>query len=338
MIRYTVTPEDATNQAVTFESSNPSVAQVDNQGKVTAIAVGSAKVTVTTVDGGFTAGCTVTVKEAPSSIMVDGVYYRVSGTSLAVIPPPDEVKYSGHITVPGTIVYEDIEYNVTALDSRAFRDSPDLLSVTLEEGIQRIDSWAFYRCVNLEAISIPSTVNYINKDNPVFTLCPKLEISVNQTGDEVNFFVQDHALYQPYQNEIILRWVPEKLTGTFRVLDGTTSIYEFAIAHTSFDKIVIPRSVNYIEPQFFYGTYDDGEWFCKTPLEIALNWVTAEEVNAITTHESDPSFFYFRFMDRSQITVTVPNGTKALYESHWLWSACGAIVEREEESPVKASF
>ena len=91
---------------------------------------------------------------------------------------------------------------------RAFRDSPDLLSVTVAEGVQTVDSYAFYHCENLEAVSLPASLKKIN--------------------------------------------------------------------------------------------------------------------------EPDPSFFYFRYMDRSQITVTVPNGTKALYESHWLWSTCGAIVERLE--------
>ena len=57
----TVAPDDATNPAVTWSSSNESVATVDASGLVTALAGGSATITVTTTDGGFTDTCLVTV-------------------------------------------------------------------------------------------------------------------------------------------------------------------------------------------------------------------------------------------------------------------------------------
>ena len=60
----TVTPADAANKAVTWSSSNPAVATVDQNGKVVAVATGSAIITVTTVDGGKTATCTVTVNRS----------------------------------------------------------------------------------------------------------------------------------------------------------------------------------------------------------------------------------------------------------------------------------
>ena len=56
----TFTPFNATNQSVTWSSDNSSVAIV-YQGLVTAIAEGTANITVTTVDGGFTASTTITV-------------------------------------------------------------------------------------------------------------------------------------------------------------------------------------------------------------------------------------------------------------------------------------
>ena len=57
----TITPDNATNKNVTWSSDTPSVASVNN-GVVTAVAPGTATITVTTVDGGFTATCTVTVR------------------------------------------------------------------------------------------------------------------------------------------------------------------------------------------------------------------------------------------------------------------------------------
>ena len=57
----TVVPNNATNQNVTWTSSDESVATVSNSGLVSGIAEGSATITVRTSDGGYTASCTVTV-------------------------------------------------------------------------------------------------------------------------------------------------------------------------------------------------------------------------------------------------------------------------------------
>lgn len=56
----TVSPEDATNKNVTWTSDNADVATVEN-GTVTAVAEGTANITVTTEDGEHTATCAVTV-------------------------------------------------------------------------------------------------------------------------------------------------------------------------------------------------------------------------------------------------------------------------------------
>lgn len=57
----TVVPPRATDKSVVWSSSAPSVASVDQDGKVTAKSAGSAVITVTTNDGGFTASCDLTV-------------------------------------------------------------------------------------------------------------------------------------------------------------------------------------------------------------------------------------------------------------------------------------
>ena len=57
----TVAPANATNKAVTWTSSNTSIAEVSNLGLVTAKALGQAAITVTTTDGGKVATCNVTV-------------------------------------------------------------------------------------------------------------------------------------------------------------------------------------------------------------------------------------------------------------------------------------
>ncbi len=55
------TPADATDLRVVWTSIEPSVATVDQRGRVTALRPGVAIITATSVDGGHTASCTVTV-------------------------------------------------------------------------------------------------------------------------------------------------------------------------------------------------------------------------------------------------------------------------------------
>ena len=60
-LQATIKPSIATSKNVTWSSDNADVATVDEYGKVTAVAVGKATITVTTEDGGKEATCTVTV-------------------------------------------------------------------------------------------------------------------------------------------------------------------------------------------------------------------------------------------------------------------------------------
>ena len=87
-----ITPSNATNTAVTWSSSNPGVATVDGSGKITAVAVGEATITVTTADGGKTSTCKVTVAQnvalavnaATASVAISGKYQivpTVTGTT-----------------------------------------------------------------------------------------------------------------------------------------------------------------------------------------------------------------------------------------------------------------
>lgn len=57
----TVSPDNATNKTVIWESSDANVATVDNNGKVTAVKKGTATITVTAEDGDFTDTCVVSV-------------------------------------------------------------------------------------------------------------------------------------------------------------------------------------------------------------------------------------------------------------------------------------
>ena len=66
-ITATVNPNNATNKSYTWESSDPSIASITNNGEIQAHKKGSVTLTVKTNDGSKTAKCTVTVNEIPTT-------------------------------------------------------------------------------------------------------------------------------------------------------------------------------------------------------------------------------------------------------------------------------
>lgn len=100
----TVVPERATDKSVVWSSSAPSIASVDQSGKVTAKSAGSAVITVKTNDGSFTASCnlsvaavlkyyTLTVNCTTSGATVKVLEYVAGQTSVK-----DAVDYTGPMT------------------------------------------------------------------------------------------------------------------------------------------------------------------------------------------------------------------------------------------------
>ena len=66
----TIYPENATNQTVSWSSSNTAVATIDEDGVITALAEGITTITVTTEDGEFTATCEVAVEADYSWLLI----------------------------------------------------------------------------------------------------------------------------------------------------------------------------------------------------------------------------------------------------------------------------
>lgn len=69
----TVLPNNATNKNISYSSGNQAVVQVDNSGKIQALAAGKCVITVTTADGNKQANCEVNVHQDKVTL-ADGIY------------------------------------------------------------------------------------------------------------------------------------------------------------------------------------------------------------------------------------------------------------------------
>ena len=118
----TVTPENATNKAVTWKSSDDTIATVDNNGKVTAVKEGTATITATAADGsGKSATCTVTVEKPYTPPPYIPPTYAVTvpeTTGGTVTVSPSRASSGRRVTITAT---PDTGYeleSLTVLDSR----------------------------------------------------------------------------------------------------------------------------------------------------------------------------------------------------------------------------
>ncbi len=74
----TVLPVNATNQKLTWQTGDRTIATVNNKGTVTGIGEGETTVIVTTQDGGYTAQCTVTVTDVNKPTVAEDGYYEIA--------------------------------------------------------------------------------------------------------------------------------------------------------------------------------------------------------------------------------------------------------------------
>jgi uncharacterized protein YjdB len=114
----TVLPDTASDKSVKWESSNEKIAKVDKNGVVTPVAVGSATIKATAVDGGYVASCVVTVKNAATSLVLTSPSDNVAkGKSITLTAgPPVPTAYVGKVTWKSSdesIATVDSDGNVT---------------------------------------------------------------------------------------------------------------------------------------------------------------------------------------------------------------------------------
>lgn len=89
----TVAPANADNPSVTWTSSDPAVATVSSAGLVTAMGSGTATITVTTVEGGFTDSSAVTVHS--DAVTAAALMYPITGQIAVTWTDPVDLNATG---------------------------------------------------------------------------------------------------------------------------------------------------------------------------------------------------------------------------------------------------
>lgn len=123
----TINPADATNKNLTWTSDNGAVATVSQTGVVTAVAEGTAKITVKTADGEKTAVCTVTVTAKTSGSSSSSSSSRPSYP----ITTPDKTE-NGSVNISSTSAKRGSIVTITVTPDAGY--VLDKLTVTDKDG------------------------------------------------------------------------------------------------------------------------------------------------------------------------------------------------------------
>ncbi len=174
-----IQPVNAANKAVSWSSSNPSVATVTN-GKVDPVSVGEAVISVITADGGKTASCTVNVtsdnfNNLKLTAINNGTQYSVTGFDSYA---------SGEIEIPE-------EYNglpVTQISDGAFAGCSKLTDITVPNSVSAIGVDAFKGCDGITVHCYDNSAAHIYAQNNSisFSLLVYTEPTVAVTGIELD--------------------------------------------------------------------------------------------------------------------------------------------------------
>ena len=155
---------------------------------------------------------------------VNGIQYSTDSSPEGEVAVAGLENATGEITIPSTVSYEGVEYEVTGIEG-CYIQSERVTSIAIPSSITNIRELVFYTCNNLTSITV-------NEQNAVYSS-------------------KDGALYD--KNQTVLYCVPRKWAGTeFSVPSSVTSIANFAFAGcTGLTSITIPTSVTSIGMQAF---------------------------------------------------------------------------------------
>lgn len=109
-LNYSISPKNATNKQVIFSSTNPNVATVDENGKITAVDNGTAMILITAINGGVSGEFNVTV-DIPKNVAVTGI--TVSPEQYTFAKVGDSLTLSWNV-LPSTAANKNVTFESSA--------------------------------------------------------------------------------------------------------------------------------------------------------------------------------------------------------------------------------
>ncbi len=231
----TVSPNDATNKSVNWSSSNTHVATVSN-GTITPVATGNTTITVTTVDGSYTATCTVTVTAAQtqtltitrSSFSTSGGYAWYDWTQAT----SDSTSVSGkgelYTTTTTSMQFNKSKGNKVAaiFNTTAIPGSITKIEATTASGTNR--PWNAYTTSTAcsgsgSTLTFGSNKTTVGSNVTITTSSTSLGTS---TANHSYFCLQENDSSASYLSQIKITYVPKSISSIAVKTAPTKTTYE----------------------------------------------------------------------------------------------------------------
>ncbi len=95
------------------------------------------------------------------TVEIDGIYYNLNPYEMTAGVSSNPNGYSGDIVIPAVVNYEGNNYDVTSIMSYAFDKCSELTAITIPNSVTSIGYSAFYECRSLISLTIPNSVTSI---------------------------------------------------------------------------------------------------------------------------------------------------------------------------------
>lgn len=256
---------------------------------------------------------TETVDGIGTAFKSNGIIYKISSVS------PDftvsAIDYDGSlgtdITIPETVIQDDVSYVVTTIGAGVFYDK-GLTSVVIPNSVSNIGTNTFSNN-SLKSVTLSNSLTSIGReafwDNSLTSVV--IPNSVTSIGS--------YAFYSNYLTSVVL---PDLLT----------SIENSAFASNSLTSIDIPDSVTTIGLSAFWGNSLTNIVIPNSIKDIGNSSFGINNVNKIVSKSKSPAVLIIWdtdfFKDRSTIDLIVPlNTTQAYLDAGW--TGFKSITEQE---------
>lgn len=231
----TVSPNNATNKSVNWSSNNTGVATVSN-GTITAVAAGNATITVTTVDGNYSATCTVTVT-APqtktltitrSSFSTSGGYAWYDWTQATTDSTSISGKGELYTTTTTSMQFNKSKGNKVAAiyNSTALPGSITKIEATSQQ--TTIRSWTAY-VTSTACSGSGTTLTFGSNKTTVGTASPAVGTSTSfgtSSAGYSYFCIQENDSSASYISEFKITYVPKSISSIAVKTAPTKTSYE----------------------------------------------------------------------------------------------------------------
>jgi hypothetical protein len=254
---------------------------------------------------------------------INGIYYNLDAIKRQAEvtydwdysgPVYEKTTYKGTVTIPATVSYKGITYDVTSISMIAFQGNCELRTVNLPNSILHIGSGAFEGCDKFQSLTIPKSVIDIEEGilstcNAVTSIIVDKANKVYDSRNDCNAIIHTatNELIQGCKNTVIPNTVTRIGDSAFALIssltsidipNSITSIGSHAFRDTGLKELALPNSVIYLGYAVFFS--------CRNLTSVTLS-ESLESIPPSTFEQCDIT------------TITIPASVESI--SNWIFHA-----------------